>query len=59
MLSVRSPINLNEGDLKEIVLVGHSYGGMIITGVADLLPDRIRPSCLLERVRSQQWRMSQ
>jgi len=25
-----------------IVLVGHSYGGMIITGVADLRPDRIR-----------------
>ncbi len=28
-------------DLREIVLVGHSYGGMVATGVADRLPDRI------------------
>lgn len=28
-------------DLHDIVLVGHSYGGMIITGVADRVPDRI------------------
>ena len=29
-------------DLTDIVLVGHSYGGMIITGVADRVPDRVR-----------------
>jgi pimeloyl-ACP methyl ester carboxylesterase len=29
-------------DLRDIVLVGHSYGGMVITGVADRVPDRIR-----------------
>jgi len=29
-------------DLNDLILVGHSYGGMIITGVADRLPDRIR-----------------
>jgi len=29
-------------DLTDIVLVGHSYGGMIITGVADRVPHRIR-----------------
>ncbi len=29
-------------DLKEVVLVGHSYGGMVITGVADRAPARIR-----------------
>ena len=29
-------------DLHEVVLVGHSYGGMVITGVADRVPDRIR-----------------
>jgi pimeloyl-ACP methyl ester carboxylesterase len=29
-------------DLHGIVLVGHSYGGMVITGVADRVPDRIR-----------------
>ena len=28
--------------LSEIILVGHSYGGMIITGMADRLQDRIR-----------------
>jgi pimeloyl-ACP methyl ester carboxylesterase len=29
-------------NLKDIVLVGHSYGGMVITGVADQVPDKIR-----------------
>ena len=29
-------------DLHDITLVGHSYGGMVITGVADRVPDRIR-----------------
>lgn len=29
-------------DLHDIVLMGHSYGGMVITGVADRVPDRIR-----------------
>jgi pimeloyl-ACP methyl ester carboxylesterase len=29
-------------DLHDIILVGHSYGGMVITGVADRVPDRIR-----------------
>lgn len=29
-------------NLHEVVLVGHSYGGMVITGVADRVPDRIR-----------------
>ncbi len=29
-------------DLRDIVLVGHSYGGMAVTGVADRLTDRIR-----------------
>lgn len=33
---------LIEKDLSEVVLVGHSYGGMIITGVADLAAERIR-----------------
>jgi pimeloyl-ACP methyl ester carboxylesterase len=28
-------------DLRNIVLVGHSYGGMVITGVADRIPERI------------------
>jgi pimeloyl-ACP methyl ester carboxylesterase len=29
-------------DLHDIILVGHSYGGMVVTGVADRVPDRIR-----------------
>ncbi len=29
-------------DLHDVVLVGHSYGGMVITGVADKIPDRIK-----------------
>lgn len=29
-------------DLKDVILVGHSYGGMIITGVAARQGDRIR-----------------
>ena len=29
-------------DLHDIVLVGHSYGGMVITGVANVLSERIR-----------------
>jgi len=33
---------LNEKNLKDLILVGHSYGGMVITGVADQVPDRIR-----------------
>jgi len=33
---------LIENDFKDIVLVGHSYGGMVITGVADKVADRIR-----------------
>jgi pimeloyl-ACP methyl ester carboxylesterase len=29
-------------NLHDVVLVGRSYGGMVITGVADRVPDRIR-----------------
>jgi pimeloyl-ACP methyl ester carboxylesterase len=28
-------------DLHEVVLVGHSYGGMVISGVAEMVPERI------------------
>ncbi|WP_459698329.1 alpha/beta fold hydrolase [Acidisoma sp. C75] len=28
-------------DLRDIVLCGHSYGGLVITGVADRVPERI------------------
>lgn len=28
-------------DLWEVTLVGHSYGGMVVTGVAEVVPERI------------------
>lgn len=33
---------LAENDLTEVILLGHSYGGMVITGVADAVPERLR-----------------
>lgn len=40
--AIASIVNyLEEQDLKDVVLLGHSYGGMIITGVADRTPERI------------------
>jgi pimeloyl-ACP methyl ester carboxylesterase len=32
---------LHYEDLRDVILVGHSYGGMVITGVADRALDRI------------------
>jgi pimeloyl-ACP methyl ester carboxylesterase len=29
-------------DLRDVILVGHSYGGMVVTGAADRVPQRIR-----------------
>ncbi len=29
-------------DLHDVVLVGHSYGGMVVTGVADRVPERLK-----------------
>lgn len=29
-------------DLNNVILVGHSYGGMVITGVASKIPERIK-----------------
>jgi pimeloyl-ACP methyl ester carboxylesterase len=35
-------VNLLEDEqLTEVVLVGHSYGGMVITGAADRVPERV------------------
>lgn len=34
--------------LREVVLCGHSYGGMVVTGVADRVPDSIRLLAYLE-----------
>ncbi len=34
--------------LGEVILVGHSYGGLVITGVADRVPERIRELVYLD-----------
>lgn len=35
-------------DLHDVILVGHSYGGMVITGVADSIPERIKQLVYLD-----------
>lgn len=35
-------------DLTDVVLVGHSYAGQVVTGVADLVPDRLRTRVYLD-----------
>lgn len=35
-------------DLRDIVLVGHSYGGFIITGVIDRIPERIKAAVYVD-----------
>ena len=37
-------------NLEDVILVGHSYGGMIITGVAGRVPERIRTLVYLDAV---------
>jgi pimeloyl-ACP methyl ester carboxylesterase len=37
-------------DIREIILVGHSYGGMVISGVADQIPDRIKKLIYLDAI---------
>jgi len=33
---------ITDHDLRDVILTGHSYGGMVITGVANALPGKIR-----------------
>lgn len=37
-------------DLHDVILLGHSYGGMVITGVADRIPERIARLVYLEAI---------
>lgn len=39
-----------ENDLQDVILVGHSYGGMVITGVADRVPSRVKHIVYLDAV---------
>ncbi|HEX3837709.1 MAG TPA: alpha/beta fold hydrolase [Steroidobacteraceae bacterium] len=42
-------LNLIEWEqLTDLVLCGHSYGGMVVTGVADRIPERIRALVYLD-----------
>lgn len=35
-------------ELRDVILVGHSYGGMVITGAADRMSDRVRSLVYLD-----------
>lgn len=35
-------------EISNIILVGHSYGGMVITGLADRMADRIKAPVYLD-----------
>lgn len=37
-------------DLHDVILVGHSYGGMVVSGVADSLPGRIKKLIYLDAI---------
>ena len=37
-------------ELKDVILVGHSYGGLVITGVAGRIPEKIRALVYLDAV---------
>ncbi len=48
---IQDVVNLIETkDLQQVILVGHSYSGMVITGVADRVPDRIAHLVYLDAV---------
>ncbi len=44
---------LHYDDLWEVILVGHSYGGMVITGVADRAADRVGKLVFLDAANPQ------
>ena len=51
--------SLNWEDVHEAVLVGHSYGGLVITGAADRAPGRLRDLVYLDALvprDGQSWR---
>lgn len=46
---IRDVVNVLEWEgLEDVILVGHSYGGMVVTGVADTVPARIRKVIYLD-----------
>ena len=48
-LHIRDVVSVIETEeLSNVILVGHSYGGMVVTGVADRVPSRIRRMVYLD-----------
>jgi pimeloyl-ACP methyl ester carboxylesterase len=48
---IQDLVNVIEAEeLRDIILVGHSFGGLAITGAADRLPERIRHIVYLDAV---------
>ena len=45
-------------DLHDVVLTGHSYGGMVITGVMDRVPERIKHVVYSRRRRARRWHVA-
>lgn len=45
-------------DLSDVVLVGHSFGGIMVSGVADRLPERVRQLIYLDAVMLEDGRSS-
>ena len=43
-------------ELQDIILVGHSFGGLPVSGVADIMPDRIRHLVFLDALLAQPGR---
>ncbi len=41
---------LEENDLTDVILAGHSYAGMVIAGAADRVPNRIRRIVYLDAI---------
>ena len=41
---------LGAEDLQDVMLVGHSFGGIVISGVADLIPERLAQLVYLDAV---------
>lgn len=50
-LHITDVVNAIEWEqLQDVVLVGHSYGGMVVTGVADRVPERIKHLIYLDAI---------
>jgi pimeloyl-ACP methyl ester carboxylesterase len=48
---IQDIVNLLEyEDLERVILVGHSYGGMVITGVAERVPERLAHLMYLDAI---------